>query len=418
MTEVGREVELAVLRIAHGGVSVAEMDPSTAGEQRPSGESGRVVFVADTLPGERVLARITDDRHDRYWRADTVRVLEPSPDRVPHVWRAAGVDRAPADRPGGAEYGHITPARQRALKTTVLRDALIRTGGLSEADVAALDPRVAAVPGRADGTRSRTRVSLHVDRDGRVGPYAARSKRVVPVEDLPLAVAELEALLPDRARGRAVELVAAGSGAFAAAPRDAREPITERVGDREFRLEALGFWQVHPAAPAVLTDAVRAAIDPERFDPRAENLDLYGGVGLLAAALADGPDASDRNRVAVTTVESDPAASAHAARNLADLPGALAVRAPVGEFLSGNARARPGATVVLDPPRSGAGADVVRAIVASGPAQTVYVACDPVALARDVRTFADLGWRLDSLAAFDLFPNTAHVEAVARLVPS
>lgn len=413
MTEVGREVELAVLRIAHGGVSVAEMAPSSA-----SGDSGRVVFVADTLPGERVLARITDDRHDRYWRADTVRVLEPSPDRVPHVWGAASVDRAPADRAGGAEYGHIAPARQRALKTTVLRDALTRTGGLSEAVVSALDPFVAAVPGRADGTRSRTRVSLHVDRDGRVGPYAARSKRVVRVDDLPLAVAALESLLPDRARGRALELVASGSGAFAAAPREAREPITERVGDREFQLEALGFWQVHPAAPAVLTGAVRAAIDPARFDPGADNLDLYGGVGLLAAALADGPDASDRTRVAVTTVESDRAASAHAARNLADLPGALAVRAPVGEFLTGNARRRPGATVVLDPPRSGAGADVVRAIVASAPAQIVYVACDPVALARDVRTFADLGWRLDSLAAFDLFPNTAHFEVVARLLPA
>jgi tRNA/tmRNA/rRNA uracil-C5-methylase (TrmA/RlmC/RlmD family) len=392
-----REIELDVLRIAHGGVAVAEL-------------GGRVVFVADTLPGERVLARITDDRHDRFWRAETVRVLAASPDRVPHVWAAASVDRAPEERAGGAEFGHIAPARQRALKAEVLRDALGRIGRLPEAEVAALAPAVRAVPGRPDGTRSRTRVRLHVDRAGRVGPYAARSKRVVPVEDLPLAVEALERLLPERARGRELDLVATGAEAFAAGPRETRPPIVERVGERDFALEALGFWQVHPAAPQVLTDAVRAAVDPALLDPDADNLDLYGGVGLLAAALADGRD------VRVTTVESEGAASAHAAANLADLPRARAVEARVDAFLADRVH-RPGATVVLDPPRSGAGAEVVDAIAASGPAQIVYVACDPVALARDLGTFADRGWRAASLEAFDLFPNTHHLEAVARLVP-
>ncbi|GAA2749899.1 TRAM domain-containing protein [Amnibacterium kyonggiense] len=392
------DLELDVLRIAHGGVAVAE-------------HRGRVVFVADAIPGERVLARVTDDRHDRFWRAETVRVLDPSPDRVPHVWAAASVDRAPEQRAGGAEFGHIAPARQRALKGEVLRDALGRIGRLPASEVDALAPEVAAVPGRPDGTRSRTRVRLHVDRGGRVGPYAARSKRVIPVRDLPLAVEPLERLLPERARGRELDLVAAGGDAFAAGPRDRRPVIEERVGDRTFRLEALGFWQVHPAAPQVLTDAVRAAVDPALLDPDADNLDLYGGVGLLAAALAGGRD------VRVTTVESDRAASGHARANLADLPRARAVEARVDAFLEAERTRRPGATVLLDPPRSGAGAEVVDAIAASRPAQIVYVACDPVALARDLGTFADRGWRAASLAAFDLFPNTHHLEAVARLVP-
>jgi tRNA/tmRNA/rRNA uracil-C5-methylase (TrmA/RlmC/RlmD family) len=394
----GREVELDVLRIAHGGVAVAEL-------------GGRVVFVADSLPGERVLARITDDRHDRFWRADALRVLEASPDRVPHVWAAAAIDRDPAQRAGGAEFGHIAPARQRALKTEVLRDALQRIGGLTAEQVTALDPAVGVVPGREDGTRSRTRVRLHVDRSGRVGPFAARSKRVVPVDDLPLAVEAAERLLPRRARGRELDLVASGSGAFAAGPRDRREPVVERVGEREFRLEALGFWQVHPAAPAALTAAVRRAADPALLDPDADNLDLYGGVGLLAAALAGDGD------VRVTTVESEPRASAHAAANLADLPRARAVAARVDAFLTEEPVLRPGATVLLDPPRSGAGADVVGAIADARPAQVVYVACDPVALARDLGVFASRGWRPATLEAFDLFPNTHHLEAVARLVP-
>lgn len=382
------DVELEVLRIAHGGVAVAELE-------------GRVVFVADTLPGERVRARIVDDAHDRFWRAETLEVLRPSPDRQPHVWAAAAVDRAPEQRAGGAELGHVRPARQRALKEQVLRDALQRTGGV---DPAGLDTAVRRVPGHEDGTRSRTRVRLHVDDAGRVGPYAARSRTVVPVSDLPLAVEPVEALLPERATGRSLDLVATGGRATVAHRGD--PPIVERVGDREFALEATGFWQVHPAAPGVLQQAVRDALDPAAFDPDADNLDLYGGVGLLAAALGD---------ARVTTVEADRAASGHAAANLG--PRARAVAARVDRFLA-RPRRLPGATVVLDPPRSGAGAEVVRAIAAAGPARIVYVACDPVALARDLRTFSALGWRAERLEAFDLFPNTHHLEAVAALVPA
>ena len=404
MTDAQPEVELDVLRIAHGGVSVAELDGSG-----DSGTGGRVVFVADTLPGERVLARITDRTHDRFWRAETLRVLDPSPDRQPHLWDAAGVDRPPEHRAGGAEFGHIAPARQRALKEQVLRDALQRTGGLTEPEIDALGTAVLAVPGRADGARSRTRVRLHVDPEGRVGPYAARSRTVVPVADLPLAVEPLEALLPERSDARAVDLVAAADGAFAATGRRSRGRIVEQVGGREFGLDALGFWQVHPAAPEVLQEAVRDALGPG-FDPGADNLDLYGGVGLLAAALAEAGGRGTR----VATVESDRAATDHAARNLRDLPRVRAVTARVDQFLA-RARSRPGATVVLDPPRSGAGADVVRAIAESAPARVVYVACDPVALARDLRTFSGLGWRPVRLRAFDLFPNTHHLEAVAAL---
>ncbi|MDH2443099.1 class I SAM-dependent RNA methyltransferase [Amnibacterium sp. CER49] len=396
----GCELELDVLRIAHGGVAVADLD-------------GRVVFVADTLPGERVRARVIEDRHERFLRADTVAVLEASPDRRPHVWTAASLDRDPVERAGGAEFGHIAPERQRALKTTVLTDALRRTGGLSEEDVAALAPEVRAVPGRSDGTRSRTRIRLHVDRAGRPGPYAARSRHVVPVADLPLAVEPLEALLPRRVPGgaKAVDLVAPSEGEpfLLAGHRAHHDAVVERVGERRFVLDARGFWQVHPAAAAVLSDAVRRAA--AGLDPAASHLDLYGGVGLLAAALADagGP------ATAVTTVEADGVASRHARDNLADLPAAHAVAARVDAFLDGEQEARPGAVVVLDPPRSGAGAAVVHAIARLEPARVVYVACDPVALARDLRTFAESGWRPARLEAFDLFPNTHHLEAVATL---
>ena len=118
---VGDEIELEITGIAHGGVTVARHE-------------GRVVFVADAIPGERVVARVSDDRKSSFWRAETVEVLEASPDRVEHIWREAAIDREPGTRAGGAEFGHIALPRQRALKTEVLIDSLRRFGKI-ERDV-------------------------------------------------------------------------------------------------------------------------------------------------------------------------------------------------------------------------------------------------------------------------------------------
>jgi tRNA/tmRNA/rRNA uracil-C5-methylase (TrmA/RlmC/RlmD family) len=191
-------------------------------------------------------------------------------------------------------------------------------------------------------------------------------------------------------------------------------PITELVGEREFRLADTGFWQVHQAAAAALTREVQNAIDPDRFDPRAANLDLYGGVGLLAAAVADRFGPATR----ITTVESDATATEYAGSNLAEWTGAQAVTGRVERWLAAYV---PGprataATAVLDPPRSGAGADVIERLVATAPAQVVYVACDPVAFARDARLLADRGYALTRLRALDLFPNTHHVEGIGTFL--
>ena len=202
-------------------------------------------------------------------------------------------------------------------------------------------------------------------------------------------------------------------------PPGPRPTIEERVGDRTFRLDRDGFWQVHRGAAATLSRAVQDLIDGDLFDPGAANLDLYGGVGLLAAAVGD----RFGDAVRITTVESDARATEHAGANLADWVGARAVTARVDRFLDDLAegstaaeRARlHDATVVLDPPRSGAGRQVVDRLAELRPRQLVYVACDPVALARDVGLLRERGYELADLAAFDLFPNTHHVEAVARL---
>ncbi|QCR43913.1 23S rRNA methyltransferase [Curtobacterium sp. SGAir0471] len=413
---VGTLLELDVTGIAHGGISVARHE-------------GRVVFVSDAVPGERVVARVTEDRKKSFWRADTVSVLTPSEHRVDHVWPEAALDRDPALRAGGAEFGHIALPHQRTLKHDVLVDAFSRFARTDLTEVLGHDVVVEAAPGddEANGLGWRTRVRLHVDGDGTAGPFAARSHTVVPVTSLPLASARVQEGAPlgrGAMPGASVVDVLAPSGAEGARlVIDEQKPtvVTEVVGERSFTVDDNGFWQVHRQAPAVLTAAVQELVDRDRLDPEGQHLDLYGGVGLLAAALGDvvGPKAR------ITSVESAPRATEHAQENLAEWIGARAETGRVDRWLARTAadasrpelqRFRAG-TVVLDPPRSGAGREVVVQIAALQPAQVVYVACDPVALARDVATFADLGYRLEALRAFDLFPHTHHLEAVARLVP-
>ncbi|WP_029146484.1 class I SAM-dependent RNA methyltransferase [Microbacterium luticocti] len=436
----GEIIDLDITSVAHGGVFVGRYE-------------GRVVFVPDTLPGERVRVRLTQTGDKSFWRGETVEVLDASPHRRAHVWRAADIDTPPERRPGGADFGHIDLDHQRTLKLEVLHDALTRIGGLD------LPTRMLTVPGD-DGLHWRTRVSLHVDDEGRIGPYAARSHTVIPVDDLPLAVPAIERVAatvhagapgrldlvrpadgrvrivprparprPDRARpssrgrrGRPTEAerraTQAARSRAAHAAEAAAEVVVERVGDRGFRVDAGGFWQVHRAAAATLSELVVASL-PGDPDPDGLHLDLYGGVGLFAAALGEriGPGAR------VISVESDARATDHAGENLAEWVGARAETARVDRWLPQlretaspreRERLRSG-TVVLDPPRSGAGAAVVHEIAALGVASVVYVACDPVALARDLKTFREAGYEAAEVTAVDLFPQSHHVEAVAAL---
>ena len=390
--------------VAHGGHCVARLDVGDGGP-------GRVVFVRHALPGERVLVTLTDTSHDRFWRGDATEVLEASPDRVVPPCPVAGPGLC-----GGCDWQHAGLPAQRALKTAVVAEQLERLAGIDwDGSVEAVP-----VPGATDddGLGWRTRMRYHADGEGRPGLRKHRSHDLVVVPDggCPIAAPVTPTVVERRWRPGA-ELVAAGTPTGSALLVDRRAEVTgdafpdggltEVVRGRAYAVPPDGFWQVHPAAADVLVGAVLDGLQP-RAGERA--FDLYGGVGLFAGALVDAG-------CQVWGLESGRAAVAAARRNLAD--AGKQARFTADRVERGLARL-PGSVdlVVLDPPRTGAGARVVREVLARRPRAVAYVACDPAALARDLATAAQHGYEAVSIRGFDLFPMTQHVEAVAVLSAS
>jgi len=380
---VGAVVELEVGPVAHGGHCVARHE-------------GQVVFVRHALPGELVHARITEQTA-KYLRADAVQVLTPSPQRIEPPCPYAGPGRC-----GGCDFQHANIVEQRRLKATVVSDTLRRIGGIERTIVM-------ESPGD-DGLGWRTRMRYAVV-DGRPGMYAHRSHDLVPIDRCLIAHPGTPDVLGSRWPGvTSVQAVVSSEGKTAVqTDKDPGERLVEVVRDRRFLVEAGGFWQVHPAAPETLLDAVLSGLEPVAGETA---LDLYSGAGLFAAFLAEAG-------CPVLAIEGDKDAVRNARRNLHDLDGVTLENGDVDRVL--NAAAGQGLEhvdlVVLDPPRTGAGKDVVRRIAALGPRRVAYVACDPAALARDLKTFGRLGYGIASLRAFDLFGMTHHIECVAILEP-
>jgi tRNA/tmRNA/rRNA uracil-C5-methylase (TrmA/RlmC/RlmD family) len=390
-------LELEIEKVAHGGIFVARHE-------------GRVVFVSHTAPGEKVKAKVYEDKGGSFCRAETLEVLSPSNNRVSHIWKEA--DRLGA---GGAEFGHLALEYQRTLKTDVLEESLSRMAGISQR------VQVLPVPGdeTTNGLGYRTRVQLHVSAEGVAGPYQERTHNVVPVKSLPLAVTEINELgihLKNWQDVKRIEIATASTGGvqwFIDKKLKGDKKLTERAAGRSFRISSGGFWQVHRGAAELLaTEVIELS---EGLDPEANNLDLYGGVGLFSGALAT----KYGKKLNITTVESSKVATSDAGANLVDLAKHKAVAAPVEGFLRLQIKQGlqlAGATVILDPPRAGAGKTVVDQLVFLEPKKILYVACDPVSLARDLKAFLSSGYRLEQIRSYDLFPHTHHFETIASLV--
>jgi len=419
----GQQVELTIDKPATGGRMIAR-------------HHGQVVLVRGAIPGERVVAWI-ERAEKRMAYAVTREVVEASPDR-----------RAGLEDPlcGGALYSHIRYERQLALKSDVVRDAFARLGKYP------IDDLIDVAGSPEEGYRMRAR--LHV-RGARVGFYrenthqlcdaapsrqlrgdtmaaaqaladachklqpdtltsititenVAGDERAAHVELSPGATTEaagLERASQDaRLRGVSAREHATGRLISAGTPRvsDPLEAVTGgRTSGGAIGRHAESFFQGNRFLLAPLVHAVAGAVTDA-----GEVLDLYAGVGLFSVPLAA------MGHLEVTAVEGDHASGADLRENArAHEPRVRAQVTSVETYLA--ARTSVPATVIVDPPRTGLSKDAGDRLVRLRAPRIVYVSCDPPTLARDARRFLDAGYRLTSLRAFDLFPNTPHVEGLA-----
>ncbi|MEU2875282.1 TRAM domain-containing protein [Streptomyces sp. NPDC007070] len=432
-TLVGQEYEVEIGPVAHGGHCIARTD------------EGQVLFVRHALPGERVVARVTEGEEGaRFLRADAVRILEASKDRIEAPCPYAGPGRC-----GGCDWQHAKPGAQRRLKGEVIAEQLKRLAGLTPEE-AGWDGTVMPAEGdklpAGEVPQWRTRVQYAIDpATGHAGLRRHRSHEVEPIEHCMIAaegVSELgierrdwtgmesvEAIAATGSQDRQVILTPLPGARLPLVELDkpvsvlrvdektggvhrvhGRPFVRERADGRTHRVGAGGFWQVHPKAADTLVKAVMQGLLPRKGDMA---LDLYCGVGLFAGALAD----RIGEKGAVLGIESGKRAVEDARHNLADFPRVRIEQGKVESILP-----RTGITevdlIVLDPPRAGAGRQTVAHLTSLAARRIAYVACDPAALARDLAYFREGGYRVRTLRAFDLFPMTSHVECVAILEPA
>ncbi|MFF3398759.1 class I SAM-dependent RNA methyltransferase [Streptomyces sp. NPDC002659] len=429
---VGEEYEVEVGPVAHGGHCIART------------EEGRVLFVRHTLPGEKVVARITEGEEDsRFLRADAVRIIEASKDRVEAPCPYSGPGNC-----GGCDWQHAKPGAQRRFKGEVIAEQLQRLAGLTPEE-AGWDGTVMPAPGdklpAGEVPAWRTRVQYAIDTEGRAGLRKHRSHDVQPIDHCMIAapgvtelgiekqdwpqMATVEAIAATGSNDRQVILTPRPGGRLPLVELDkpvsvlrveendggvhrvhGRAFVRERADDRTYRVGMGGFWQVHPQAADILVKAVMQGLLPRKGDMA---LDLYCGVGLFAGAIADRVG----EKGAVLGIESTKRAVEDARHNLQDFERVRIEHGKVDQVLP-RTKITEVDLIVLDPPRAGAGKQTVKHLAGLGARRIAYVACDPAALARDLAYFGDAGYKPRTLRAFDLFPMTHHVECVAILEPA
>ena len=403
-----------------------------AGGRMLARHDGMVVLVAGAIPGEKVRVRI--ERAERSLAfGRVIEVVEPHPAR-----RAVEGD----PRCGGSVLAHIAYEEQRKLKGEVIKDALARVGRIP------LDGPVDVAPSPETGYRMRARLHLRGGRAGfflegthtlcdagltrqllaeSVGAAHELADRLAAAgfaEDADIELSESRAgdqramhveLSRPVARSRVppIESIRGVTGLSWSAAGDARASdlfgqhfVEDVVQGVRLRRHTRAFFQGNRYLLDELVAAVSGACLPGPV------VDLYAGVGLFGLCLA----ASGRHQV--VAVEGHDASAADLAVNAGPFGDAVRVeRTSVERYLAGHRPSRP-FTLVLDPPRTGMTRDAAAGAIAVKAARVVFVSCDVATLARDLRRFLDAGYTLDSIAGFDLFPNTAHVEALACLTLS
>ncbi len=404
------EFELDLTAMAHGGSALGRHE-------------GRTIFVPYALPGEHITARITQDK-GRFAYAEGVTLYEASPDRVRPRCPHFGPGRC-----GGCHWQHIDYPAQLVFKEQIVRDQIQRIGGIADAIIHPTIPS-------PDPWQYRSHVTFSLTRNGELGFVSTDDHTVIPIEECHIIRPELLELfqqlrleeIPTLTRVRLqvgsesedrlvllsttddeppeIEVDLPASVNFLLADNEPLNLIGATHVDytikrRKFRVTAGGFFQVNLAQAEKLVDLVLERLNLQGHE---SVLDLYAGVGLFTAFLAE-------RAALVTSVESYPPSVTDADENLAEFDNV--------ELIEGNVELvlaeldGPFDVAVVDPPRQGLEGVALDALVAHLPGTLVYVSCDPATLARDAKRLAAKGYQLNDVQPVDMFPQTYHIEAVA-----
>jgi 23S rRNA (uracil1939-C5)-methyltransferase len=407
----------------YGGASLARIE-------------GKAVFVPLALPGEQARVRIVEEKRG-YATAEVEEIVAAAPERVAANCKYFGTC-------GGCQYQHAEYNAQLEMKQAILRETLERGGvhAQVEIDVLAGEPWA-----------YRNRIRLAFDAAGRAGYRGRRSHAVIAIDECPIAApvlveaalgaaelfrrfavpsrpAELslfcdaaedsmlasvftdgpaqvplrdyfDALLSQVPSLRGVELVEVHQGQPKMVARAGAESIAYRAAGFDYRVDHGAFFQVNRWLVDELVECVTSGLRG------GQAWDLFAGVGLFARRIAERFDS-------VVAVESAPAAIAALEENLRGTH-ATAAKATTLEFLRGAARGKQPDLIVVDPPRTGLGAETTELLGQIAAPELVYVSCDPATLARDLRVFVGAGYRIERITLADLFPQTFHLETVVRL---
>jgi 23S rRNA (uracil1939-C5)-methyltransferase len=381
-------VRLRAGEIVFGGAALARL------------EDGRIVFVSYAAPGELVEARV-DRVHADYLEAVTERVLEPSADRAEPRCPLFG-------QCGGCQLQHMTYRAQLAAKEHIVREQLRRIGHLDDAVVR-------PITGAADpwGYRNHLRFSTG-SKFGDVGFISRRGRGLLKVEWCPISGPWVNEVLPQlQGKGAGLHQVqvrhSSATGSSLIYPEmpgldtpSGQTSYEEELAGHRFRISAAAFFQVNHAQAEQMARLVGEAL------PTHGRLfvDAFAGVGTFARIFADRFDG-------VIAIEESNSAAKDAVINLMDAPN-VEMRIGKVEDVLPLLEATPDA-IVLDPPRPGCAPPVLDAIARLRPTVVVYVSCNPATLARDLRILVDSGYALDWVTPLDMFPQTGHIECVARL---
>ncbi len=382
---------------ANGGSCVARHD-------------GRVVFVRYALPGETVTARITSERGS-YWHAEAVEILEPSADRIASLCPIAGPHGA-----GCCDLAFAEPSAARRIKGEVVGNQLSRLARFDWLGAAA-EPPFAEPVGSGEPTGWRIRVRLAIGADVRPGFHRYHSTDLVTdLRCAQLPAGMLDGITADGARvgdqlhvvldDDRVRHVACSGGDRRPRVLEGGYEVAARVGGRTWRLPVTAFWQAHREA-AELYSALVA--DWAGDAPGATAWDLYGGAGVFAAALAAAVGETGQ----VHSVDTARAGARAGRAALADLAQVRFTTESVRRALPRLPKAE---LAVLDPPRTGAGREVIDAVAAAGVDRVLHIGCEAASFARDIGYYLGHGYRVEALRVFDAFPLTHHVECISVLV--